>query len=618
VRVAIVTMPFAALRPAMGASLLVAHLRQAGVEAKVLYLNMPMHVRLGGEAYGYIADRAPTQSLAGDWVFAESLFGARPEADERYFDLFRSRFPHTGGPKALQMLRRARQEVPAFLDECLSAVDWEAWDVIGFTSSFTQHAASLSLARRIKQAHPAVTIVFGGANCEDRMGLAVHRNFGFVDFVCSGEADLSFPQLIQRLSTSADPSDIPGVISRRNGRSQVSALLPRRVSDLDELPYPDFDDYVEQRAAHLPALRERPMGLLMETSRGCWWGERHHCTFCGLNGMSMAYRSKSAARVLLELSALAARYRVNHVEMVDNILDMHYLRDVLPRIAELGLGIELFYEIKANLSKDQLKVLAAAGVTSVQPGIESLSSDVLALMRKGTSALQNVQLLKWCAELGITAYWNLLYGFPGEAPEDYREMAVLMDSLTHLQPPTGLGRIRLDRFSPNFDQGEQLGFSNIRPDRSYHAIYDLPEAEVADLAYYFEYDSPACDGQYHLEADRAVHRWKRAHTRKKSLVCVDHGDQIAIWDFRPVARQLLTILDGWRREVYLHCDEHRSRRSVAECAHRAGADPADLEEFLRDLLQRRLLVSLDGRYLSIAVQVAENAPAATPEPTLVY
>ena len=35
-------------------------------------------------------------------------------------------------------------------------------------------------------------------------------------------------------------------------------------------------------------------------------------------------------------------------------------------------------------------------------------------MRKGVTALQNLRLLKWCAEIGITPAWNLLYGFPGE------------------------------------------------------------------------------------------------------------------------------------------------------------------------------------------------------------
>ena len=104
---------------------------------------------------------------------------------------------------------------------------------------------------------------------------------------------------------------------------------------------------------------------------------------------------------------------------VDNILDMRYFRDVLPQLRERQLGLTLFYETKANLTKEQVKLLRDAGVLAIQPGVESLSTHVLQLMRKGVTALQNIQLLKWCRQYGVTVAWNLLYGFPGETAADY-------------------------------------------------------------------------------------------------------------------------------------------------------------------------------------------------------
>ena len=76
--------------------------------------------------------------------------------------------------------------------------------------------------------------------------------------------------------------------------------------------------------------------------------------------------------------------------------------------------------MKANLTREQVRLLADAGVRHIQPGIESLSDHVLALMKKGVTGLRNVQLLKWCKEYGIEVDWNILYGFPGETREDYR------------------------------------------------------------------------------------------------------------------------------------------------------------------------------------------------------
>ena len=52
--------------------------------------------------------------------------------------------------------------------------------------------------------------------------------------------------------------------------------------------------------------------------------------------------------------------------------------------------------------------MRAGGMTSIQPGIESLSTRVLQVMQKGVSAAQNIQLLRWCGEVGINVAWNLL------------------------------------------------------------------------------------------------------------------------------------------------------------------------------------------------------------------
>jgi hypothetical protein len=79
------------------------------------------------------------------------------------------------------------------------------------------------------------------------------------------------------------------------------------------------------------------------------------------------------------------------------------------------------------------------------------SNQVLRLMQKGTTGLKNIQLLRWCQELGMEPLWNIIYGFPGESPSEYVRMARLLPLLTHLGPPQSCGPIRLDRFSPYFN-----------------------------------------------------------------------------------------------------------------------------------------------------------------------
>jgi radical SAM superfamily enzyme YgiQ (UPF0313 family) len=94
------------------------------------------------------------------------------------------------------------------LDDCLSAVPWEQYNVIGFSSMGQQNVASLALAKHIKGAWPDKVIVFGGPNCQGEMGLELHRQFPFVDVVCRGEGDLLFPALVERLLAASSSAGV--------------------------------------------------------------------------------------------------------------------------------------------------------------------------------------------------------------------------------------------------------------------------------------------------------------------------------------------------------------------------------------------------------------------------
>src|SRR5262249_43548997 len=152
--------------------------------------------------------------------------------------------------------------------------------------------------------------------------------------------------------------------------------------------------------------------LLIETAKGCWWGERSHCVFCSLNDQTIAFRAKSPERVLSEMRDQSRRYRSLSFRAVDSIFDDAFFSGLLPRLE--GYDFDLYFESKANLTEPQLEAMARAGVREFLVGIDSLSSGVLKLMRKGGTALQNVQLLKWARRHGIRTEWALLYRCPGE------------------------------------------------------------------------------------------------------------------------------------------------------------------------------------------------------------
>lgn len=452
VDVLLITMPFGPLnKPSIGLSLLQAGLHQMSVSSKTLYFTLLFGKRIGIDIYEQLAVGSYAfTGQAGEWVFSPALF---PEQDPTLYlenVLFGDDSYHgndTVSRRAelevfVQHLIIMRNQVNSFINECLEIVLHYHPKIVGFTTTFQQQLASLALAKRIKTHSPDTTILFGGANVEGIMGVELVRQFPFVDAVVSGEGDTVFPEIVTRLLAGRAIRDIPGVYTRNTldviGRGSGIPNAPS-VQNLDHLPYPNYDDFFGQK--HELGL-DVPVYVLYETSRGCWWGAKHHCTFCGLNGLTMQFRSKSPDRALQELEYLTECYPGHPIAAVDNILDMTYFKTFLPALIALNLNLELFYEVKANLKKEQLRLLRQANVSMIQPGIESFSTPVLHLMRKGIRALQNIQLLKWCEEFGIVPLWNLLWGFPGEPPEEYIRMAHLLPLLTHLTPPGGAGQVR--------------------------------------------------------------------------------------------------------------------------------------------------------------------------------
>jgi ribosomal peptide maturation radical SAM protein 1 len=622
--VLLVSMPFGPLfNPSFGLSLLKAALTASRVSVAVRYFTIDFAEIIGEPSYTAIALNGETvaRELAGEWVFSHGLFDQSRSDVERYVEeilVKRGAYPAKGKPVSpglLNKILRARERALDFLEGCLEEIVRRPPRLVGFTSMFEQHIASLALARRLKEALPDTFILFGGANCESVMGAETLRQFRFVDAVVSGEGELIFPELARRVLAGQAISGLQGVRTRdRLDAEFESGRFPNApaVQDLDQLPYPDFSDYFEQFRRSRFDENWTP-GLFVETSRGCWWGERMHCTFCGLNGTSMAYRSKSPSRALEEMTWLSSRHPGCDLQMVDNILDMAYFKTLLPEIAERKLSFGLFIETKSNLKKEQVRVLRDAGVRQIQPGIESFSDAVLKLMRKGVTGLQNVQLLKWCKEFGVQPYWNVLWAFPDEPPEEYERMARLVPLMTHFTPPNGVYPLRMDRFSPNFFDARNMGFTDVKPLPSYpHVFRHMPQEAIGNLAYYFDfrYLRPQDPGTYVGPLLRALRRWRRVHA-SSDLFSVDTGDLLLVWDLRPGAHRTLTVLDGLDRLLYQSCDAVCDLGSLAARVDpangRASAAP-EVEKRLDALVSCGLMLRDGARYLALAVPLGNYSP----------
>jgi ribosomal peptide maturation radical SAM protein 1 len=482
----------------------------------------------------------------------------------------------------------------------------------------------------------APLIVFGGSNCEGVMGSTLLKSFPWVDYVCCGEGDQVFVEFVESFLQGKD-TRIQGIVGRHaNGMGEFSTPAP--VRNLDELPFPDFADYFAT-LQHLGLDEAMTPSLAIETSRGCWWGEISHCMFCGLNGLTMKYRAKSDDRILRELDYLANEWGALTLQVVDNILNLDFFKSFFRELIRRRMKLNLLFETKSNLKREQLQLMKHAGVRHVQPGIESLSDAILSEMKKGVSGLQNVWLLKTCRELGISLSWNWLAGFPGEEPSEYDRMANWIPLLYHLQPPLGFGSIHLDRFSPYFNFPNSFGIRNVRAAHPYKSIYPLDDQTLYDLAYYFDFDYE--DGRnpenytnrFGDEILKWMHAWNtltattilpflRTPLAEKLarpflgllgapvpamlgaplLGLVDIRACLLIWDTRPCASRTLLAVSGLKAGILRYCNNIRGYDAVIQRFGNPGHEN-EVREAIADLAEKKLLLQDSGKCLTLAPKI---------------
>lgn len=618
-QVVLVSMPWAFLEmPSIALGILSSVLRGAGIDPRVRSFNLMFlellnrHASMGSEPlslrdYQDIAN-ASSGSGFGDWLFAVPPFREpAPEEDARY--LARLEREKLLPQRLLARARWLREQVPAFIDACVEELLRDEPVMVGFTTTFNQNVPSLLLAKRLKERAPQVRIVFGGANCDGPMGRALLEGFEQVDVVVQGEAEGVIVELVRELLAGGKVTARPGVLVRGAERVEGEAGRVR----MDDVPTPDYGFYFEE--LERMGFREELMAtvkLPVETARGCWWGQKQHCTFCGLNGSSMVFRSKSVEHALRDFETLSARHRWLDFVAVDNIIDLAYLRELMPRLEERGMDFRIFYETKANLTRKQVRDMRAAGIHRIQPGIESLSTPILKLMRKGVTAWQNVRLLKWCAQYGIGVSWNILYGFPQEPAGEYARMAAALPALTHLEPPN-LSRLHVERFSPYHQRPGELGLRLDGPLFHYGHVYPLERRLLDQLAYDFEYSY--LDGRdpedYMGELRRAVQRWRDVHERNRGRLTWRRGPGfLRIVDEREPFGYASYLLEGEQAEAYLACDEGATAAGVHEALRAAGhtgISLAEVETFLRELVAAGLMFEADQRFVSLALPARHEA-----------
>ncbi len=606
-RMALVSAPWPLFnRPSIQLGSLKAFLesRYPGLRVESHHLYLRVADALGFDLYRAISER----SWLAETVYGALLFPQVRDSAERLF------LREARGRSALRgvtfhdVVERVRTATQGFLEEN----DWGECGLTGFSVCLCQLTASLYLIRRIKELHPGACIVAGGSSWFMGSCPAWFRHFPEIDYIILGEGELPLTELVGHLQSP--PEKRPRLTASSISTPSRSALdaggtVFHQMEDLNELPMPDYADYFAE-LQHLPSGHSFIPTLPMELSRGCWWrrvgrsGESG-CAFCNLNLQWEGFRFKRPEKAVAEIDDLTSRYRTLSVAFTDNVLPAKGIQEVFGGLATLGKDLRLFGEVRATITRDVLDVMKRAGVEELQVGIEALSTRLLSKMNKGTTCIQNLQIMRDCEELSIINSSNLIMRFPGSDEEDVRETLQTLEFVQIYRPLKPV-RFWLGLESPIHRSPGSHGirsvfnhphFASIFPQAILRDVRLMIQGYRGDLGFQRRLWRPVLERLNVWE--RTFRDLKQASGSNPVLSYRDGKEFLIIRQLRLRLPALQHRLTGPSREIYLFCRRHRSLRDVVQRFPNLAEDK--LHSFLNGMVEKKLMFRESDRFLSLAV-----------------
>lgn len=268
--------------------------------------------------------------------------------------------------------------------------------------------------------------------------------------LCTGELELSIPQIVAAMARNEDLSQFPGLFVRADDGQPRGSFAPP-LKHLDDVPIPDYDDFPWDRYPNriVPVI----------TGRGCAWGA---CTFCSdvTSTAGRSFRTRSVDHVLGEIGHLYRRYNVKQFVFTDLKLNsnVEMWHGVINRIQQAAPGATWIAAVHVNadrengLTADSLRAAAVNGCVRLTTGLESGSQKMVDLMHKGTRIARTSEYLRSAAAAGISCRCTMVLGYPGETADDVLASAAFLEdhddciervSLNRFQMMTGTGFHRM-------------------------------------------------------------------------------------------------------------------------------------------------------------------------------
>lgn len=276
--------------------------------------------------------------------------------------------PRLGLPLLAAIMKRRGYRVSLHFQELgpLNYQEISSADYIGISTTTSTSIEAYNIADTLKAS--GKPIIMGGSHVTYRQEEALEH----CHYVVCGEAESSFPQLIERLDKGEDPTGVLG-LSYRDPKEPSNFYhnpLGPRVADLDSLPLPDFSSIKGKDCLSITPI---------QTSRGC----PYDCSFCSVTQFSgRKYRTRSIDSVVDEL-AQNRRYSVFFYD--DNFAaNPNRTKELLETMLRRGITPRWSAQVRADVAKDKemLKLMRRTNCFALDIGFESINPRSLEIYNK--------------------------------------------------------------------------------------------------------------------------------------------------------------------------------------------------------------------------------------------
>ncbi|MCL4493127.1 MAG: B12-binding domain-containing radical SAM protein [Nitrospirae bacterium] len=340
-------------------------------------------------------------------------------------------------------------------------------DVVGVTMMSVDYNPAMESIEMIKGLYPQTIIVVGGPHPTIMLGeIEKERD---VDYIITGEGEISFAELLKQLEKGGRPPRI------------INGVAPE---DLDRLPFADRELFRDLEYPLPVKGFGRPFVTII-AGRGC----RFNCNYCQpaeriIFGKKV--RRRSPLNVMEELSMLKEKYDFKSMMIHDDCIteDKNWVVEFCRLYRERGFNQPFACQSRADIicrNEDMVELMSGVGLKLMFIGFESGNQRILNFLRKGTKVEHNYRAAEICRKYGIKVWANYMLGVPTETKEE------VMDTVRMIRT------IKPDHYSPAFytpHPGSDLfkycedhGLSLIKNHDSYRR--NATEAKIKGVDYKF-------------------------------------------------------------------------------------------------------------------------------------